>query len=76
MKKHEIYPLDNAKTHKNDRYQGMCMVYLGSLTKPVNLVPTANIYCDSQLSWVPGIAGIRTFAQGIAKQAKPLEKPV
>ena len=56
--------------NKNERYSGMCMVYLGGITEPLNIVPTANIYCESQLAWVPAVAEIRSFAQGIAKQAK------
>lgn len=54
--------------NKNARYPGLCMIYLGSLAAPHDLVPTANIYCESQLAWVPEIAQIRYFAQGIAKQ--------
>ena len=27
-----------------------------------------NIYCESQLAWVPAIAEIRSFAQGVPKQ--------
>jgi hypothetical protein len=56
--------------NKNERYQGLCMVYLGGISESTNIVPTANIYCESQLAWVPGIAEIRNFPRGIAKQAK------
>jgi hypothetical protein len=56
--------------NKNDRYQGLCMVYLGGIADSANIVPTANIYCESQLAWVPGIAEVRNFPQGVAKQAK------
>jgi hypothetical protein len=56
--------------NKNERYQGLCMVYLGGISESSNIVPTANIYCESQLAWVPAVAEIRNFAQGIAKQAK------
>ena len=56
--------------NKNERYPGMCMVYLGGITELLNIVPTANIYCESQLAWVPAVAEIRSFAQGIAKQTK------
>ena len=54
--------------NKNVRYQGMCMIYLGGISAPMNVVPTANIYCDSRLPWIPALAEIRSFAQGIAKQ--------
>ena len=56
--------------NKNARYQGFCMVYLGGIAESSNILPTANIYCESQLAWVPGIAGIRSFSQGISKQSK------
>jgi hypothetical protein len=56
--------------NKNARYPGMYMIYLGGISEAANIVPTANIYCESQLAWVPAIAEIRNFAQGIAKQAK------
>ena len=56
--------------NKNVRYQGLRMVYLGGISESSDIVPTANIYCESQLVWVPAIAEIRNFAQGIAKQAK------
>ena len=56
--------------NKNERYQGLCMIYLGGISDSSNIVPTANIYCESQLAWVPAVAEIRNFAQGIVKQAK------
>jgi len=54
----------------NARYPGFVMIYLGGITDTQDVVPTANIYCDSQLPWVPAISGIRNFAQGISKQTK------
>jgi len=56
--------------NKNARYPGLCMIYLGGISAPLDIVPTANIYCESQLAWVPAITDIRSFAQGIAKQAR------
>jgi len=55
--------------NKNERYQGLRMIYLGGISGASNIVPAANIYCESQLAWVPAIAEIRNFEQGIAKQA-------
>jgi hypothetical protein len=56
--------------NKNARYPGLCMVYLGGLSGCSAIVPTANIYCDSQLAWVPELAGIRNFAEAIVKTPK------
>jgi hypothetical protein len=56
--------------NKNAKYAGLSMVYLGTVSASSEIVPTANIYCESQLPWVPAIAEIRTFQQGIVKQAK------
>lgn len=55
--------------NKNARYPGLCMVYLGGISASLDMVPTANIYCESQLSWVSDIAGIRAFERGIVKKA-------
>jgi hypothetical protein len=56
--------------NKNARYPGYLMIYLGGITDSQAMVPTANIYCESQLPWVPAIAEIRNFVQGISKQSK------
>ncbi len=53
--------------NKNARYPGMSMIYLGGISELSGIAPTANIYCESQLAWVPSIAEIRSFAQGSAK---------
>ena len=70
--KHFCKQCGSAIYNQNVRYMGFCMVYLGRIAEPENIVPTANIYCESQLAWVPAIAEIRSFAQGIAKQPKPV----
>ena len=54
--------------NKNVRYAGLCMVYFGVISDSLNMAPTVNIYCESQLAWVPAIAEIRSFAQGVPKQ--------
>ena len=56
--------------NKNARYPGLCMIYLGGISASSCIAPTANIYCESQLAWVPSIPELRSFSQGIAKQAK------
>jgi hypothetical protein len=55
--------------NKNARYPGLSIIYLGAIAASSNFVPTANIYCESQLAWVPAIAGLRAFPQGIGKRA-------
>ena len=56
--------------NKNNRYPGLSIIYLGGISDLSNMVPTANIYCENQLPWVPSIAELRSFAQGIGRQAK------
>jgi hypothetical protein len=56
--------------NKNARYPGLSIIYLGGISDVSNLTPTANIYCESQLAWVSSIADLRSFEQGIGKQAK------
>jgi len=56
--------------NKNARYPGFCMIYLGGITEPLSIVPTANIYCESRLDWVPRLGEIRDFPQGIVRQER------
>lgn len=56
--------------NKIARYPGLCMIYLGSLSESRTLAPTANIYCESQLPWVPAIAQITNFEQGRTRAVK------
>lgn len=50
--------------NENARYSGLRMIYLGTVGASTELMPVANIYCDSQLQWVPAIAEIKSFEQG------------
>jgi len=56
-------PLFNSNT----RYSGLRMIYLGGISLPLNFPPAVNIYCESQLPWVPVVAEIRSFPQGLGK---------
>lgn len=56
--------------NKNPRYPGLCIIYLGAIADSSTLTPTANIYCDSQLSWVSSIAELRAFPQGIVRHSE------
>lgn len=55
--------------NKNAKYPGLCMIPIGVIDASANMAPTANIFCESQLTWVPAIAQIRSFEQGITRQA-------
>lgn len=52
-------PLFNS----NKRYPGHRMVAVGSLDDPTVVTPTANIHCDSQLSWVTLDEQLQKFPQ-------------
>jgi hypothetical protein len=56
--------------NKNSRYPGLNIIYLGVISDLSNIVPLANIYCESQLPWISSIAEIRSFAQGIIRRTK------
>jgi len=53
--------------NKNAKYPGLSMIYFGGISASLNMVPSVNIYCESQLAWVPAIAEIMSFAQGIPR---------
>jgi len=57
--------------NNNIRYPGLSIIYLGGISDLMEITPTANIYCESQLSWTSSIVGLRSFAQGIAKRTDP-----
>ncbi len=48
------------------RYPGLRMAYYGTLTDHAALAPAVNIYCESKLAWVDGIAGLKSFDQSRA----------
>lgn len=50
-------PLFNL--HK--KYPGNCMTQVGSLDEPSLVTPAINIFCDSMLPWVKGIADLTCF---------------
>jgi hypothetical protein len=43
------------------KYPGNCMLYVGSLDDPSLVVPAINIFCESMLPWVKGIADLQCF---------------
>ena len=48
----------------NNRYPGVCMLYLGTLADGVRHIPSVNLYCDSMLAWVPDIGSATRIQQG------------
>ncbi|MBC3767078.1 GFA family protein [Neptunicella marina] len=50
----------------NQKYPGLAMLYLGSVEN-MDTQPTANIYCESKLSWTDGIAKLAQFDQALHK---------
>lgn len=43
------------------KYPGNCMLQVGSLDDPSLVVPAINIFCESMLPWVKGIADLPCF---------------
>ena len=43
------------------KYPGNCMVHVGSLDRPSLVEPAINIFCESMLPWVKGIADLQSF---------------
>ena len=55
--------------NRNAKYPGLNMIYLGTAQSAAGYVPTANIYCESQLAWIPQVGEFRNFPQAITKKA-------
>ena len=45
------------------RYPGVYMLFHGSLAPTAGPDPVVNVYCESKLPWVDGIAAIKSFEQ-------------
>jgi hypothetical protein len=43
------------------KYPGNCMVQVGSLDDPSIVAPAVNVFCESMLPWVQGIADLKCF---------------
>lgn len=52
----------------NNRYPDMFMVYYGGVEAHTELTPRFNIYCESKLPWINGIAEIRSFEQAMQRR--------
>ncbi len=49
--------------NRNNRFPGRCMVALGTLDDPEGVVPSINVHCENQLSWVLLDDKMQNFAQ-------------
>ncbi len=52
--------------NQNPKYEGLCMLYLGSLDEATELAPQINIYCESEVDWVGEVKQRKNLGQGIA----------
>lgn len=46
----------------NTRLPGFRMLYLGAIDQHVDLVPSFNVFCRSQLGWVDRLADLKSYA--------------
>jgi hypothetical protein len=47
----------------NPKYNGLKILYLGTIPDLKDLVPKANIYCESKLGWIDNLNSIESFPQ-------------
>ena len=64
-KKHFCEKCGSPLYNVNDKYPGVCMVFLGTLDSSRILAPKINIWCDSKLAWVDNLSSISSLPQGI-----------
>lgn len=49
--------------NSNPLYPGFYMVHLGAFDQPQELLPRMNIFCDSQLAWLPELAALPSYPE-------------
>jgi hypothetical protein len=49
----------------NPKFQGLIMLYLGSIDAGKLPQPQVNIYCESQIKWVHQLASLNSFDKGL-----------
>ncbi len=69
-KKHFCSVCGTPLFNVNARYQGLCMVYLGTLQKAGDIPPKLNIWCESKLPWVDFVSTIPSRDQGVEKKTR------
>lgn len=50
-------------------YPSLVMLYLGTVASSANLTPKLNVFCESKLPWVDGMASITGFPQAVSRKA-------
>lgn len=45
------------------RLPGRVIIHIGALDEPAGVTPSANIFCESMLPWVPAIGTLQSFPQ-------------
>ena len=57
-------PIYNINPNK---YNGLKILYLGTIPDLTDFIPKANIYCESKLEWVTNLDSIKSFAEARAQ---------
>ena len=52
----------------NEKYAGLCMVFIGTLEAVEHNVPKINIWGESKLSWVDKISEILSLEKGVSSK--------
>lgn len=52
----------------NNKYPGVCMVYLGTIAQARDIIPMVNVWCESKLGWMDTVSSIHSLAQGIERK--------
>jgi len=60
-KKHFCRTCGTPIFNLHKKYPGNCMIQVGSLDEPALVTPAINIFCESMLPWVKGIADLKCF---------------
>jgi hypothetical protein len=67
-KKHFCSACGTPLFNLNEKYPGACMIYFGTLTKPQEIIPKVNIWCESKLGWVDSLSSVPSVGQGIERK--------
>lgn len=51
--------------NENPKYDGLKILYFGSLDDTSDLAPKANIYCESEVDWLCKVVELPRFGQGL-----------
>lgn len=52
----------------NSKYDGACMVYLGTIENGEVYSPSLNVYCESMLPWLDGVTSIEGLEKGVERR--------